>query len=160
MEYMQYTDMSLKEIQETFQKSAAAVGMAVKRMIDRTGNEDWKYKNGKTVMIKAEGVLWLAENYFITPFEISNVDPEKIRLEEENKHLKLLLEAMKEQYQYKLSLELEKQALKLNSKRLLIERDINTLTEENKELRESSNELRDELNSYQKSLFGFYRKKK
>ena len=156
---MQYTDMSLKEIQDTFQKSAAAVGMAVKRMIERTGNDDWKYHEGKKVMIKAEGVLWLAENYFITPFEISNIDPEKIRLEEENKHLKMLLEAMKEQYHDKLYLELEKQALKLNSERLLIEKDINTLTKENQELRDSSNELRDELNSYQKSWFGFYRKK-
>ena len=48
----------------------------------------------------------------------------------------------------------------IDSKRLLLEKDINTLKDDKKELIETSNELRDELNSYHKSLFGFYRKKK
>lgn len=163
MEFIQYTDMTIKEIKQAFQKSDAAVSMAIKRMLERNPEHpDWKYKDKNTnrVKIKAEGVMWLANNYFITPFEeVTAIDPEKIRLEEENKQIKKMLELLKEQYQEKLELELEKQALNLNSKQLLLERDINTLEIENKALKTQNSVLKDKLKDYKPFIFGLYRKK-
>lgn len=142
-EVVRYYDMTLKEIEKGFEKSSAAVGMAVKRMLERNpDHQDWKYidENTRKVKIKAEGVEWLAENYFIIPYEVNVIDPDKIRLEEENKHLKQLLEAMKEQYQDKLILELEKQALKLNFERLLVEKDMEVSKNENERLNKALSE--------------------
>ena len=146
-EFIQYQDMTLKEIEKSFEKSQAAVGMAVKRMMDRNPDHpEWKYVDEKTkkVMIAAEGVTWLAENYFITPFEVNVVDADKIRLEEQNKYLLEFIEKMGEQYQDKLNLELEKQALKFDSQRLLAEKDMETYKKENERLETALNDARDE----------------
>lgn len=48
----------------------------------------------------------------------------------------------------------------IDSKRLLLEKDINTLEDNKKELLEDVKKLKSELNTYKKSIFGFYRKNK
>ena len=142
-EIIQHTDTSIKDLQRVFGKSQAAVGMAVKRMLERNPDHpEWKYKKDKTIMIAAAGVEWLANEYFITNYEVSTVDPEKIKLEEENKHLHLLLEKMGEQYRERLNLELKLQEANIRANNLILEYESNHLKEENQALKDKEEELK------------------
>jgi|GEM_PF-3750538 len=86
-----YQDMTLKEIQKSFNKTPQAVTNGVKRMIERTGRNDWKIKNGRSTIIKAAGVEWLA-NYFHLDMSLTTMDEEREHLRAEIKRLSDLLE--------------------------------------------------------------------
>lgn len=88
--------MSQKEIAEHFGKSAQAVSMAVKRMIQRTGHPEWRIKTKSGTFIEPEGIQWLADHYFAKSRLPSEDMAEVIRLQAEIRSLNQQLEYERE----------------------------------------------------------------
>lgn len=79
----EYYDMSLYDLREYFNRTKAAIGMAVQRM-ERRNTISYKYiKDGK-VMISKEGVKWLTENYFRKAY-LKELELYKLNLQKEKK---------------------------------------------------------------------------
>ena len=79
----EYYDMSLYDLREYFNRTKAAIGMAVQRM-ERRNTISYKYiKDGK-VMISKEGVKWLTENYFRKAY-LKELELYKLKLQKEKK---------------------------------------------------------------------------
>lgn len=80
-----YKDMSLYDLRDYFDRSKAAIGMAVQRM-EKRNSVSYKYiKDGK-VMISKEGVKWLTENYFRKAY-LKELELYKLSLQKEKKKL-------------------------------------------------------------------------
>ena len=72
-------------MRDYFNRSKAAIGMAVQRM-ERRNSISFKYiKDGK-VMISKEGVKWLTENYFRKAY-LKDLELYKLTLQKEKKKL-------------------------------------------------------------------------
>ena len=81
----EYNDISLYDMRKYFNRSKAAIGMAVQRM-ERRNSISFKYiKDGK-VMISKEGVKWLTENYFRKAY-LKDLELYKLTLQKEKKKL-------------------------------------------------------------------------
>lgn len=140
--------MTLKEIQKHFNKSEAAVGMAVKRMLDRNPeHQDWKIKEGRNTLIAPEGVKWL-ESYFITG-NLEVIDEEKIRLAAENEALKealknfeKILDRHDQQHKENLELQLRLQRAEIAQNEVLLLEQTNTLKKEKELLKQAQEELK------------------
>ena len=59
----EYKDISLYDLRDYFNRSKAAIGMAVQRM-EKRNSTSYKYDKDGKVMISKQGVKWLTENYF------------------------------------------------------------------------------------------------
>lgn len=140
--------MTLKEIQKQFNKSEAAVGMAVKRMLDRNpDHQDWKIKEGRNTLIAPEGIEWL-KNYFIGA-NLAVVDEEKTALQAEVEGLKAALNQfdgiftkLEDQYKDKLELALKLQRAEIAQNEQVLITQTNSLKKENERLEQAQEELK------------------
>ena len=60
---IKYNDMSLREMSRYFEKDINSIRVAIHRM-GREYKSNLKYYDKDTLMIKAEGVKWISENYY------------------------------------------------------------------------------------------------
>ena len=80
-----YTDMSLYDLRDYFNRSKAAIGMAVQRM-EKRNPISYKYIKDGNVMISKDGVKWLTEKYFREAY-LKDLEIYKIELQKRKRIL-------------------------------------------------------------------------
>ena len=91
-----YRDSTPTEIAKMFNKTLNAVNVGISRMVKEHPN--YKTKLNRRVLITAEGVEWLANNYFKLYTEVTLPDLEKEKLKADIQRLEELLEQVKEHF--------------------------------------------------------------